>query len=49
MLLDTNPALEFVRNSSMPLIVLTFSSIFFAIELSISSGLAPGNCAWTLT
>ena len=37
------------RSSSMPLIVLTASSMRFVIVVSISSALAPGRFAWTDT
>src|SRR6185369_2258076 len=48
MLACTLPWLEFVRNSSIPLIVLTVSSTGFARVDSTSSALAPGSCTLTL-
>ena len=43
------PWLEVARSSSMPLIVLTASSMRLVICVSTSSALAPGSWTWTVT
>jgi hypothetical protein len=43
------PSLEIERNSSMPLMVLTASSILELTSVSISFGAAPGSSVITLT
>ena len=43
------PWSEFARSSSMPLMVLTASSIRLVIWVSTSSALAPGSWTWTFT
>ena len=43
------PSVEFERSSSMPLTVLTASSILSVISVSTSSGAAPGSRVVTTT